>query len=282
MTFPVTRRSEILVVVTAFLAILCATPATADASDPLPGHDAQASGDGIDVHAHKRVPGSPGKGGGRAPRVVALVPGCSGNAPGRAEAMCAGALQACPATTPPQVLYWVFTGPPGVARPTPTQWTPAGTRCLTAAQVPRGPVPELTLEQFRRLALPPGRIHVQPATGRTLVNVPTNVMVDARPATFTTTVLGATVRVRATPTRYTWTFGDGTHLTTTDPGAPYPDLRTTHTYLRAGTYPLTLATTYRGQYSVNGGPWQPVNGTATVPTPPTTITAAQARAHLIR
>jgi hypothetical protein len=50
--------------------------------------------------------------------------------------------------------------------------------------------------------------------------------VDADPVLLDTTVLGAAVKVRATPVLFRWTFGDGAKLETADPGAPYPALRT--------------------------------------------------------
>ena len=40
--------------------------------------------------------------------------------------------------------------------------------------------------------------------------------------------------IEATPTSYTWHFGDDGDLTTSDAGAPYPDLRITNRYSRVG------------------------------------------------
>ena len=83
-------------------------------------------------------------------------------------------------------------------------------------------LPVFGVEDFRRLPLPAGVVHIQPPNGRTLVNVPTNVYVDADEVVLPTQLLGFPVRVRATPSRYTWRFGDGHAMTTTDRGAPYP------------------------------------------------------------
>lgn len=68
---------------------------------------------------------------------------------------------------------------------------------------------------------------------------------------------------------------------TTDPGAPYPDLRTTHTYTTPGAHTITLTTAYTGQYSVTGGPWLPIDGQAQVPSPPVPLTALTGRNHLV-
>ena len=186
----------------------------------------------------------------------------------------------------PRTLYWIFTGPPGVAVPTADQWQLTDNACLSPAEAAAAAqggaaVPVLSAEQFRRLLLPAGVVHIQPANGRTLVNVPTNVFVVARSNIIPTTVIGRAVRVRATPTSFDWTFGDGQQLHTADPGAPYPDLRTTHTYTAAGSLRLALTTTYRGEYSVEGGPWLPVDGTAAVVSPAQALTVVAARSELV-
>jgi hypothetical protein len=160
----------------------------------------------------------------------------------------------------------------------------AGQQCLAADEAARqgvAPVPVVTAEDFRRLPLPAGVVHVQPGNGRTLVNVPTNVYLEATTRVIPTTVLGRPARVRATPVEYRWTFGDGGVLRTADQGAPYPDLRTTHTYTAPGRVPVGLTTTYRGEYSVAGGPWLPIEGTAQVVTPPVVLTVVAARSELV-
>jgi hypothetical protein len=213
------------------------------------------------------------------------VVACSSNSPGgTTDSLCDPAIANCSAPGgPTQILYWIYQGPAGVTNPTATQWEFTGSQCLGPGQAgtQAAPVPVVTADDFRRLPLPPGQVHVQPGTGRTLINVPTNVYVGAGTTIIPTTVLGVPVRVQATPSAYDWTFGDGQTMHTTDPGAPYPDLRTTHTYTTPGTVSLGLTTTYTGQYSVNGGPWQPINGTAAVTSPTQALTAVAAHAELV-
>lgn len=221
-----------------------------------------------------------------APRVRLVLPACQGNElPGSEplDAFCTETVELCAATPDPEDrLYWIYRGPPGVLNPTPEQWIPAGQACLTpAAAGAQVGVPVVTADDFRRLPLPAGRVHVQPGSGRTLLNVPTNVYVEAGVAEIPTTVLGTAVRVRAIPIEFEWTFGDGHRLRTRDPGAAYPDLRTTHTYATAGSFQVTLTTIYRGEYSVAGGAWQPVDGTASVASPPEPLTVVAARAELV-
>lgn len=220
------------------------------------------------------------------PRARLVLPACGGNElPGDApvDLLCPQADDLCSGTADPNDrMYWMYTGPPGVPTPTPNQWVPAGQACLSPQQAnDRAAVPVVTAEDFRRLPLPAGRVHVQPGSGRTLLNVPTNVYVEAEVAIIPTTVLGAAVQVRATPQEYDWSFGDGGRLRTRDSGAPYPDLRTTHVYTVPGSMQLTLTTVYSGEYSVAGGPWLPIAGTASVDSPPQPLTVVAARADLV-
>lgn len=175
-------------------------------------------------------------------------------------------------------MFWRFesvVGPPRGA------WRQVGGGCLRVGQVPGGVVPGLSLAQFRRLPLPAGVVHVQPGTLRTLVNVETNVYVSAGPVNLTTTLIGRSVRVRATPVGFGWVFGDGGRLDTTDPGGPYPAMTTTHVYRRPGVVPVGLVTRYRGEYSVAGGPWLPVDGHAEVASPPVRLTVVATRNELV-
>jgi len=213
-----------------------------------------------------------------------VVPACPGTGldSGAAGELCSSATQYCALQGEQGISFWVFTRPvSGQAG-----WRLAGQQCLRPQEAGADGaggvvVPVVTAEDFRRLPLPAGVVHVQPGNGRTLVNVPTNVYVEAATRVLPTVVLGQAVRVRATPVGYRWRFGDGAVLDTTDPGAPYPDLRTTHVYTSPGARPIELTTTYRGEYSVAGGAWLPIEGTAQVTTPPVTITVVAARAELV-
>jgi hypothetical protein len=114
-----------------------------------------------------------------------------------------------------------------------------------------------------------------------LINIPTNLYTSGTPSLLTTTVLGQRVTVRATPRTFHWQYGDGEEVTTSQPGRPYPDMPTAHTYTTPGAHTVRLTTTFTGEYTVGGGPWQPVRGTATLASPPFTITADESRAVLV-
>lgn len=148
---------------------------------------------------------------------------------------------------------------------------------------PTDPVPVLTATAFAELPLAPAPAHIQPAVGDILINVPVILYTDPTEQTFTTTLLGQQINVRAVPDTYTWTFTDDTNpLITTDPGRPYPAKDLTHVYTTPGDYAITLTTTWTGTYQINGtGTWYPVAGTATTTTTTRTFTAHEARTHLV-
>lgn len=141
----------------------------------------------------------------------------------------------------------------------------------------------LTAADFRRLPLTASTPQLQPADGRGLVDMDLIVFTEPTPQVLSTTVLGIPVTVHATPARYTWDFGDGSDpLVTTDPGAPFPDQTVARAYRSAGTYQLTLTTTWTGTYQVNGtGPWHTVTGNATTTSAPVTTEALTATTTLV-
>jgi len=96
---------------------------------------------------------------------------------------------------------------------------------------------------------------------------------------FTANIRGITVEIVAGATNFTWHTGDGTDMTSTDPGAPYPNQTVTHEY-RSGTYTANLTTTWGATFRVNGGASAQVPGTTTTDGPPVTFTVLQARTVL--
>jgi hypothetical protein len=123
----------------------------------------------------------------------------------------------------------------------------------------------LIAQALRRIPIPPAVLKVQPPNGRTLVNFATNFYTDREEFTRTVNLLGQRVELRITPARFTWKFDDGNAITTTKPGAPYPRLQVTHDYLEKGEVRPRVDTTYTADFRVNGGAWQPVPGSVTIP-----------------
>ncbi len=212
------------------------------------------------------------------------LPACAGNWPGKGgTTLCPGASTLCLGTPDPtDFAFWVFSAPAGATAQ--ESWTATGELICLGDTDPDDPppvIPVLTGEDFQRLPLPASPIVVQPPNHRTLVNVPTNLYADSDTVTLPTTILGQPVRVRATPKEFRWTYGDGGSLSTADAGAAYPVLRTAHIYREAGARRVGLTTVYSGKYSVNGGPWLPVDGVATVASPVSTLDVISAENRLV-
>ncbi len=69
---------------------------------------------------------------------------------------------------------------------------------------------------------------------------------------------------------FVWNFGDGTTLTTSNVGGPYPNNAITHTYKTAGTYTINLAISWAGSWAAQGAV-MPVLGGAIVQNASATI-----------
>ena len=136
---------------------------------------------------------------------------------------------------------------------------------------------------WNRMPIAANTIHIQPNTGWVLTTVPTVVYVDRNARTMTTTLLGRSVRIRATPSAYTWTWGDGAQTVTTQPGAAYPNATVTHTYLyREGNVTIRRATSWSGSYSTDGGAtWTAAPGTAHTTSTPVTVTVYDPHGHRV-
>ena len=168
-----------------------------------------------------------------------------------------------------------------------TRSTPADSWSLwdyvTGWSCPQDLLPAFTAADFRRLPLAPPAIHLQPNTGRVLVNMPLITLTDATPQLLVTDLLGYDVEVDATPVSYSWNFGDGSApLVTTSPGHPYPNHDVSHPYPRAGSFQVTLTVTYSGRYRLAGTTaWLPVAGTATTTATSPPILAEEAPSRLV-
>ena len=63
-------------------------------------------------------------------------------------------------------------------------------------------------------------------------------------------IIGEIVDVTLRPS-FAWSFGDGSVYTTTENGAPYPNGTIRHSYAKAGSYVITVLTTWNGSYTHN-------------------------------
>ncbi|MFN8075898.1 MAG: PKD domain-containing protein [Kineosporiaceae bacterium] len=214
-----------------------------------------------------------------------MIPVCPGNTVVKvgSDAGCEDAVRLCRERGQEGFMVWTYVGPPDVAHPLPGQLTPTGQRCVAEREAnDPGTAPVFGEREFRRLPLPPGGLRIEPSGRPLLVTMPMNAYVEAETLTFRTRLLGVDIDVEATPTRFSWSFGDGGTLVTEDPGHPYPAMTTTHTYKALGHFRVTLATTWSGRYRISGSTeWLPVDGTATVASPPVEVEVIEARAVLV-
>ncbi|QXG74656.1 hypothetical protein KUM42_12255 [Modestobacter sp. L9-4] len=154
-----------------------------------------------------------------------------------------------------------------------------GGSCVDITDLNPPPSPDEVFRYFQTLPLPQLTTRQQPP-GEALVGLPVIFFTDSPTTqTFTVDIRGFAVTIDARATSFTWTTGDGTTLTTTDPGAPYPDQTVTHDYA-SGTYTASLTTTWGGTFSVDGGAAVDVPGTTTTVGAPTTFAVRQARSVL--
>jgi len=99
--------------------------------------------------------------------------------------------------------------------------------------------------------LPAGDINFQPENDA-LVNLPVYFWTQT-PGRFSAVVpiLDLIVYVNLYST-FTWSFGDGKVITTTNQGASFPLGQITNTYRSNGDYPVNLKISWRGTFTVNG------------------------------
>ncbi|MCZ2836064.1 hypothetical protein [Modestobacter sp. VKM Ac-2985] len=154
-----------------------------------------------------------------------------------------------------------------------------GISCVDVTDLNPPPSAAEVFRYFQTLPLPQLTTRQQPP-GEALVGLPVIFFTDSPTTqTFTVDIRGFDVLITATAVSYTWRTGDGTTLTTTDPGAAYPGQTITHEY-SSGTYTASLTTTWGATYSVDGGVSADVPGTTTTDGAPTTFTVRQARSVL--
>lgn len=162
--------------------------------------------------------------------------------------------------------------------------TREGTACLTPSEYRSlGTItPAMVRREMQRLSWPRAVLDIQPPDGQTLINFDTNFFTsNTQPTTQTVVLLGQQVTIEATPSEYTWHFGDGTATTTTSPGAAYPALDVTHRYAEPGQLRPSVDTTYTGRYRVNGDAWQDIPGSLTVAGESVQLRVRSAAPHLV-
>jgi hypothetical protein len=157
-------------------------------------------------------------------------------------------------------------------------WDPLGQFCqgTTSDAVRPTVTPALVARAFQRIPLPSLRSVTQPAD-KTLINFDTIFYVDAQPLQRTLTLLGQRVQLQITPSTFRWVHGDGTTGVTHTAGAAYPAKDVVYRYQQAHvTVRQHVEIVWTARWSLNGGPFQDVDGTVTTVGPETPLRVAEA------
>lgn len=139
------------------------------------------------------------------------------------------------------------------------------------------------IDAWRSMAISPTAYEIQPDTGYAVASLGVVPIAQGGPQTTTVTLLGANVQLRATPTEFHWSTTDGDSWTATEPGASYANGGEPHLFAPGERrIQLTLATTWAGEFSLNGGAtWIDAPGTATTTSDTTSIHVYSPRSRLV-
>jgi hypothetical protein len=156
-------------------------------------------------------------------------------------------------------------------------WYPLGIRCSAEPPDAAATVtPAMVARAFQRIPLPALRAITQPAD-KTLINFDTIFRVEATPLHRTLNLLGQRVELAITPSTFRWVHGDGTTAVTDTPGAAYPAKEVVYRYQQAHvTVMHHVEIVWTARWSLNGGPFQDVDGTVTTIGPDTALRIAEA------
>jgi hypothetical protein len=160
--------------------------------------------------------------------------------------------------------------------------TDVGDVCVPETAVEEVDISQLAIREFRRIQWPGSELNVQPPGGETLVNLETIFYTtNSEPIPQVVTLAGRSVTIEATPTAYSWSFGDEAGASTTSPGHPYPNHDVFHVYRSKGDVAASVATTYSGRFRIGDGGWQDIPDTLTVDGPAVNIGILEAKPQLV-
>jgi hypothetical protein len=149
-------------------------------------------------------------------------------------------------------------------------WREIGLVCIADGPITVAGVGRDVREQFIR-DLAPARPLRQPASG-VVTQIPVIFDSGQRDGTVRTDYLVAGQRVSlSAQAAWRWDFGDGSRLSTVDPGGAFPHDGVAHAYRRAGEYRVRMTTQWAASFTVAGlGPFdvvEPVMQTADLTMP---------------
>ncbi len=168
-------------------------------------------------------------------------------------------------------------------------WTEIGESCIYAEK-PQDVMDEIAgmiEKEFQSRPVKAGELTLQPSP-HTLIRANTNFYVESQEQKFDLDLLGQDVKIVATPTEYTWNYGDGTTYGPTS-SAGYAlhatnlgeETSTSHPYQETGDYPVSVTVHFRGKYAVNGGAMIPIDGRGKFTTGEQTISVWKSESRLV-
>lgn len=146
--------------------------------------------------------------------------------------------------------------------------------------------PRITLEAFRSFPIKGSKVESSPITF-SLRNGHSHFWASRDTQVFNSNLSGSNIKIKAIPIQWNWNYGDGTTRNLNFPGEPAPNhtLRdetpTSHSYSETGKFKVEVTTLYRGEFSVDGGPWQAIPGQAAVASTPIEIDVWRTEKELI-
>lgn len=132
-----------------------------------------------------------------------------------------------------------------------------------ARPAPPTHIPE---SQFQTFDIPAPTIHAWPKDWA-VIGKSAAFWTDADTSFIDMTLLTYAVTVKVTPEKHYWDFGDNTGETTSIPGQkprPGDEPQIGHDYQKTGAKTVDMTTTFSGEFSVDDGPWLPIDGFAHV------------------
>ncbi|QDY65568.1 hypothetical protein FQA45_04165 [Glutamicibacter halophytocola] len=128
----------------------------------------------------------------------------------------------------------------------------------------------ITIQKFRSFPIKGSTIQSAP-NKFSLRNGHTHFWASKNTQEFRSNLSGSDVRIKAIPIQWNWNYGDGATRNLSFPGEAMPshtlhdETPTSHSYSETGKFGVKVTTLYRGEFSVDGGPWQAIPGQAAVP-----------------
>jgi hypothetical protein len=162
-----------------------------------------------------------------------------------------------------------------------SKWAHDGDVCRPDDVASEADLSTLILREFKSLALPALKVRSTPE-GRTFVHLPTTFSVEkAERDRDLGTILEHHVTVSIRPVSYRWSFGDGSVRTTSAHGKHAPAASVRHSFDEPATVEVSVRTTYRARYRVDGGSPREIADPVSVDGPATVLPVEQARTELV-